>query len=257
MSNLFMGQGIASPCKVMAMILAREPRMPAPEAVRRELAKTHHVKIDHAGGAMWAMDVDGQPSFVGLMPMPIPWSQLEGPCATAWWWPEATPICKASPAHFVVSTQSDDGDVFAANLRLTAIVAAFARAAEAPAVYWGAGAVVRSTVDFAEQADMATREYLPLRLWLEVRVTPEGKNDSFFATTGMTAFGLMEIETIAPRAQTDHVLDRMFNLAHYLCDSGPVLEHGHTIGLSADERVEISHRPSRWKRPGNVIFLSW
>ena len=24
------------------------------------------------------------------MPAPIPWSNLEGPCATAWWWPDAT-----------------------------------------------------------------------------------------------------------------------------------------------------------------------
>src|SRR5690348_15763012 len=26
---------------------------------------------------------------VSLMRAPIPWSELEGPCATAWWWPEA------------------------------------------------------------------------------------------------------------------------------------------------------------------------
>ena len=72
----------------------------------------------------------------------------------------------------------------------------------------------------------------------------------------MEAFGLMEIETVAAQARADHVLDRMFNVAHYLCDRGPVLKHGHTFGLSTDERIRLSHRPSRWKRP-EALFLEW
>ena len=32
---------------------------------------------------------------VSLMPAPIPWPELEGPCATAWWWPQATERMRA------------------------------------------------------------------------------------------------------------------------------------------------------------------
>jgi hypothetical protein len=62
---------------------------------------------------------------------------------------------------------------------------------------------------------------------------------------------------MAPVASVDHALDRVFNAAHYLCDHGPVLLDGQTFGLSADERILISHRPSRWKRPGDVLFLEF
>jgi hypothetical protein len=71
----------------------------------------------------------------------------------------------------------------------------------------------------------------------------------------MKALGLMEIETVAPRERAEHVLDRMFNAAHYLCDHGPVLKDGDTFGLSANEKIRISHRPSRWQRSGDVLFL--
>jgi hypothetical protein len=40
-------------------------------------------------------------------------------------------------------------------------------------------------------------------------------------------------------------------------ESRAVLEDGHTFGLTADEKIRISHRPSCWKRPGRVIHLEW
>jgi hypothetical protein len=249
------GKGTGVPAKALAMVLARDATMADADALRAHLATSRKVRVDHAGETLTAFEVDGEPSMVGLMPAPIPWSQLEGPCATAWWWPEAVSICKPCPAHFVVTTQSSDGDVFAANLRLTAIVAALARAARAPAIYWGAGTLVRSADDFCKQADAASRDVLPLRLWLDFRIEAAGNDDLFFATTGMKAFGLMEIETLAPRKRADFALDRMFNAAHYLCDRGPVLKDGHTFGLSANEKIRISYRRSRWQRSGAVIFL--
>jgi hypothetical protein len=255
MTELFRGNTAGAPAKVLAMVLANAPVMPEAESLRAHLSRTRKVRIDHAGATLAALDVEGEPSMIGLMPAPIPWSQLAGPCATAWWWPDAASVCKPSPAHFIVSTQASDGDVFDANLRLTAIIAALVRAAHAPAVYWGAGTLVRSADDFCGQADRASRELLPLRLWLDFRVEPAGKGELFFATTGMKAFGLMEIETASPYTRADYALDRVFNAAHYLCDHGPVLKDGHTFGLSAGEKIRISHRPSRWQRPGNVMFL--
>jgi Domain of unknown function (DUF4261) len=257
MADLFRGKDRGVPAKVLAMVLARNAAMPDAEAVRAHLATTRKINVDHASAMLMAFDVEGEPSMIGLLPAPIPWSQLAGPCATAWWWPEAASICKPCPAHFTVMTQSSDGDVFAANLRLNAIVAALVRAARAPAIYWGAGTLVRSADDFCKQADAGSRDLLPLRLWLDFRVEPSGSGDLFFATTGMKAFGLMEIETVAPRQRADYALDRIFNAAHYLCDHGPVLKDGETFGLSANEKIRISHRTSRWQRSGEVIFLEF
>jgi hypothetical protein len=254
MAELFKG-GPGSSSKVLAMVLAADPRMPESGEFLAELRKTHEIAVDSLDADAWSFSFDRETSFVGSMPAPIPWSTLEGPCATAWWWREATSICKPCRGHYLVWTESGDGDVFAANLRLTAIVAALVRTAKAPAVYWGAGTLVRSGDDFCRQAEGATRDVMPLYLWLDFRIEPTGGDQLFFAPTGMTAFGLMELETLAPRRMANHVLNRLFNAAHYLCDHGPVLEDGQTFGMSETEKIGISHRPSRWKRPGHVIFM--
>jgi hypothetical protein len=97
MAALFRGKDPREPAKVLAMVLAKDAAMPGPEAVRLLLAKTRKVQIDHAGATLGAFDVEGEPSLIGLVPAPIPWSQLAGPCATAWWWPEATAVSHRSP----------------------------------------------------------------------------------------------------------------------------------------------------------------
>ena len=51
------------------------------------------------------------------------------------------------------------------------------------------------------------------------------------------------------------LLARALNVAHYLCDKGPVLEDGNTLGFSATERSLVSHRPSQLKRDEKVLYL--
>ncbi|NJD35475.1 MAG: DUF4261 domain-containing protein, partial [Betaproteobacteria bacterium] len=63
-------------------------------------------------------------------------------------------------------------------------------------------------------------------------------------TSGLTAFGLMEIETRGfrgdPRALNGFVLD----LAGYLIDAGDVIADGDTIGLDAATKVAVRREAS-------------
>src|SRR5690348_15960692 len=62
------------------------------EAVLAALRKTHGVDTGErtAGGDGDSAAVElpgGGILGLGMMPAPIPWTDLEGPCATAWHWP--------------------------------------------------------------------------------------------------------------------------------------------------------------------------
>jgi hypothetical protein len=251
---------VSTPAKSVtarAIILAADARQPDPEAFRQRLAETHAVALDLVGAVMWAVDVDGEPTTVTILPAPIG-PEIERAAERAWWWPEAAEVSSSTRAQWIVTAQASDGDVVAANLRLTAIVAALLRSDGALAVYWIDGAVVRSAADFLEHAETATRECLPLPLWIAIAIDPEEGDDDpfFFATTGMTALGFVEIETVLFRDLGGYALDRIFDVAHYLCDKGPILLDGQTFGLDAGERIVISHRPSR-RGEGDVIFLEF
>lgn len=179
-----------------------------------------------------------------LMRTPIPWGDLEGPARAAWHWPEATERLKAHLGHVIVAVLAPGMDRIEATLLLTRVVAAVAATTDSSGVYWGEGPVVNAPDDFVEEAKRTSRERLPLYLWLAFHLVRNPDGTFTLCTSGMRAFGFMELELVASRSKPATLVDRAFNFAHYLLDHGPVLEDGHTIGLSAQERFRVRHLPS-------------
>lgn len=113
-----------------------------------------------------------------LMPRPIPWSELEGPCATAWWWPDAAPRMKEHKYHFWVTLIGGEIEPVERRLILTRAVTAIIGATDAIGVYWGEGTLVHEPKEFVRQATSATPDNIPGPLWIDVRV--EHNDDGSF-----------------------------------------------------------------------------
>src|SRR4051812_3209045 len=90
----------------IAMVATKTERLPRKETILQVLR-------DHIGDGVVPEDVewqDGSLVFsladasvaISMMPGPIPWSDLEGPCVTAYSWPAATMIMKAAKFHCLV-----------------------------------------------------------------------------------------------------------------------------------------------------------
>ena len=89
---------------------------------------------------------------------------------------------------------------------------------------------------------------------MDFRVEQRRDRSRFYATTGLKALGLMEIECSSTRNSLE-VVGLLFNVAHYLCDNGLVLRHGDAIGLLATEKNRVRHRRSSWDRAESVWWL--
>ncbi|MEY4515133.1 MAG: hypothetical protein RLZZ450_7255, partial [Pseudomonadota bacterium] len=199
--------------------------------------------------------------FIGLMPAPLPPAELADPASAAWYWPEAAATLKPHRAHAVVSAESETLDPIDLMLTLSRVVAALAVSAPSLGVYVGGAKLVHKVDDFVSETITATREQLPLYLWLrfdlaeasyrslanEPRTSTPGALS--LLTTGLTQFELMELEFAPSLLDPQTLMDRAFNIAHYLLDHGAVLSDGHTIGTSADERFRVRHGASI--RPGH------
>ncbi len=189
--------------------------------------------------------LDGHTAAISLQPEPIPRGDLEGPCAAAWYWPEAAAAVQGHQAHLVVGVLPVRPlDRIEIAMLLTRVVAAVARAAGAAAIYWTPGRLVHSPGAFLDYARQMTREHLPLYLWIDFGVGRDADGSYSLATSGMEALGQMEIEIAASRDHPRRLLDRLFNIAHYVLDKGLVLKPGETIGMSDEERIPIEHAPS-------------
>ncbi len=135
--------------------------------------------------------------FLSLMPGPIPWSDLEGPCATSVLWRDAAKVLKPHRAHLLVTIMFDDArspiDISKLLTQVTASVLETCNAALG--VYWCNATLVVQPELFRDFAVKLLPSGPPIHIWVDFRIGPneQGKMSGF--TTGLRALGHMEIET--------------------------------------------------------------
>ncbi len=174
----------------------------------------------------------------------IPWPDLEGPCRSAWYWPEAVNQMQKQKAHLIITLMSKDMDRIDLNILLTKFVAGTAFASEALGIYWAAGALVNSNEIFMGFNEGISRKFLPLYNWIDFRVNQNEDATLTLFTTGLKQFDLMEIEVINSNLSPKDLITRVFNIAHYLLENGPVLKDGDTLSMTKTEKVKIQFEPS-------------
>ncbi len=199
---------------------------------------------------------DGK-AAVALMPAPIPWSNLEGPCAAAWWWPEATERMRTHASHLLLALTGESGDAVRRALELTHLTAAAIAHVETAGVYWGGGRLVHEPKVFVVQARGAGLDRLPLHLWIDFRVETGDDGTLRLFTTGMQAFGKMEIEIPRSRRTAAELYQFARSIADYILARGAEVRDGHTVGRWEEEKVPATHAPSMWDPTMPVLRLDF
>jgi hypothetical protein len=252
----------------LIVVALAERALPTPEAVCTAYVENFpeagplRVDAERTSPDTLALRSPNSTFFIGLMPAPVPAAELADPAAAAWYWPEAAATLKRHRAHAVVSAESTTLDPIDLMLTLSRVVAALAACSSSLGIYVGGAKLVHKVDDFVSETVTATREQLPLYLWLRFDLADAGlgtHGDDLRAstpgplslmTTGLAQFELMELEFAPSLLDPQTLMDRAFNIAHYLLDHGAVLSDGHTIGTSADERFRVRHGASL--RPGHA-----
>jgi hypothetical protein len=235
----------------LTMLALSESRLPDPTEICRAYASSFPNAAPLTSSEAGTSDSD-QLSFasqacsftVALIRAPIAWSDLSDPCDAAWYWPEAAETLRPQRGHLLVTASSATEDAIALMLSLTRVLAAVAQCSAALGIYLGGARLVHKVADFVSEAEGASRELLPLYLWVRFSIREEPGGTLSLTTTGLADLELMELSFPHAALDGQTLMDRAFNIAHYLLDRGPVLENGHTIGISADEKFHVTHVPS-------------
>ena len=201
-----------------------------------------------------SFSVEGHPTIFSFMDFPIPWDDLEGPCATSWIWPKATKMMKKHRAHLLVLYTGQNGSRIDQALLLTRLLAAASKAFDAIGVYWGYGCVVLGAEQFQEMAAEASDEDLPLFAWVDFRIQQNPDESFNVLTTGLEFFGCMEIEVIESTASLDDIMDAVGSVATITLQ-GSVIGDGDTIGPDEDYKIKTRHAKSHWDREGMVLRI--
>lgn len=195
--------------------------------------------------------------FLAPMPAPIPWSDLEGPCATSLLWKNATHEVKQHQQHLLVTVHGELEPIAQSTLLTQVTTAVLASSPTAIGVYWGNATLVVPKAIFIDFAIEVMNEGPPLHIWVDFRVGSESDNTSSGFTAGMTALGHMELEAKnSPEAPGD-LRERFMGLAGYLLENGPVIKNGDTIGEDANERIRVVYSKSAFGHEGKVMRLEY
>jgi hypothetical protein len=249
----------------LAMIpLGPSPKI-SPSAIKNHLSSTWSDiptlgPTEKSDKTILTFDVgDGAHVFLSLMPGPIPWSDLEGPCATSVLWRDAAKVLKPHRAHLLVTIMFKDSrpEIQKSNL-LTQITASVLATCEASlGVYWCNATLVVQPDLFREFAEKILPHGPPIPIWVDFRIGPnkQGKMSGF--TTGLKALGHLEIETENSPEPASELRQRFEGLIYYLLENGPVIKNGDTIGEDQNERIKAVHARSAFGHEGQVMRLDY
>lgn len=243
---------------LIALVALNDHEMPLEtrlfEALRQLRPEYQASQVEHKEGAV-VFRLNGDLAAVSVMPHPIDWSKVAVACVRAWYWPEAVEALRNHVAYVLVAIQPEAADRLRAAMSLTALTAAVANTTQAAGVYWSASGLVHAPEAFATYAKQMTPSELPLLLWVSLQLSQESDGSFSVYTTGLREFGQMEIEAHGAQRDRQFLLDRVFDVVHYLLEKNPVLRDGETIGTTDEEKLLITVGPSKRDPNMEVVHL--
>jgi len=266
------------PLRWLALIALDTPEMPAEQEIResldRQFPKAGPLVATESTNSLITGTLEQYTVAAALVPRPIPWPQLEGPCDTAWYWPQAADTLRNHGAHLLVTLVDEGGKSVDKSIHLTQWVTALTTAFFPPnsqatsratplGIFWGPGRLIHPRQAFVDQALQMTRSNLPLYLWIDFRIEtipadrpPDGDSLRLY-TTGLEALGQTELEVSEHRGNPQQLLEFVYNVAHYLLAQRKIVNDGDTIGLTDQVQATIHQGKSMLDGTTDVLCLEF
>jgi hypothetical protein len=246
---------------LLAMVALNTPTLPSPAALKASFNTLSGIAIDlqslHSKDGNMVFDLGNDKAGIALMSAPIPWANLEGPCATAYWWPDAAEKMKKHTSHILIALVGEKGNLVRRSITLTHLTAAIALNTDVAGIYWGGGALVHEPRAFIEQAKNLSSHDLPLNLWVDFRLEPNEDGSHRLFTTGMRRFNHEEIEIVHSTKTPAEIIDFACSIANYVITSEKTIQNGETIGRSEEEKATVQYVPSMLDSNTTVMQLDF
>jgi hypothetical protein len=196
---------------------------------------------------------------IGTMPAPIPWSDLEGPCATSILWRDAAAAIQGHKSHVIITVSGELSPIALSTLLTQVTAGVLASSSQSVGVFWTNAVMVVPKNLFFDFAVKILPLGPPLPIWVDCRVgwTDDSKNASAGFTTGLAALHLMELEAEHASEPPSELRKRFEAVARYLLENGPVIKDGDTLGESENEKIRVVYSSSAFGLKGSVMRLSY
>ena len=198
-----------------------------------------NIKDPRGDSGSFVFTVDGEMVAIAHMDVPIPKGDIEGTAQYTYHWQTALAETKDHKSHLIVSLMQGGQSQVKRFKIFTQVLCSLLRTTNAIAVYKGNQSLLIPGVDYLNEAEAMSDEYLPLNLWIYfgLRVTDHG-NSGY--TYGLKEFNKTEMEVVNSSKSLEDIRGFLFNISHYVLDYDITFEDGQTVGGSEEEKIAIS-----------------
>ena len=203
--------------------------------------------------------IEGRTYMIAQADFPIPKADISYACANSFFWPDAKAALEQQKGHLIVIVQGEFESPAHEGMALSRAIAACSECYDSLAVYWGHANTVQKPESFQNvirQSGTAV-EKLPVPAWVGFLRARNKDGGMDIYTSGLGAFGAMEIEVVGTTQKTSDILGKMTGLSAYLIASGNVIKDGDTIGGSENEKIKTRHAESVIGRKGKVLRVEF
>ena len=185
-------------------------------------------------------NIDREMIAISLMPVPVPWGDIEGTAKYAYNWETATDDLKDHKAHLIISSLKGGNDPVYRFGIFTQVICSLLRTTNAIGVYKGNQSLLIDKNAYLNLAALMSEDQYPLNLWVYFGFVRHGEKNSGY-TYGLVEFGKKEMEILNSDKSLGDVMGFLFNMSHYVLQFGVEFKEGQTCGLSAEEKIRISY----------------
>ena len=250
---------MSNPLRWLALVLLDEPQLPdfgaLADYLGQQFGDMPPLILAGTTDNLLTFSLGEYTAAVTVVDRPVPWSQLEGPCSTAWYWPAAVDALIEHQAHLLVTLVDEGSKSIEKSTLLTQLVTAILATSPSCGVFWGPGRLVHPTQAFVEQALQLSAEDLPLFLWVDFRVERVEEGPLRLYTTGLESLGFTELEIDNFPGQPQTMLEYAYNIAHYQVTQSKPINEGDTLGLTDELQAVAYRRGSMFDKELEVIAL--
>lgn len=240
-----------------ALILLEEKKEVHPEKILEELSsflgrqKVSDLSTSDNG---FLITIDKSRILAALHDYPFSSDLIRDSISISDTWDGDEGLVLSHQAHMPIIFQAKNISKIENRILLTKVVAALAQAHSALAIIWNASGNLCNVSDFCEHARQTGTDYFPLDIWINFYMWRNEDDSLSLITTGLTEFGLPEIEVVESKADSEIIYHAASGVA-WLLLSGEPIKHGDTIGPDDATLIQVSIGESVYREEEETIKL--
>lgn len=242
---------------ILGMVLLEQPNSLNFEEFFKELKDKWHLEIKNtdAKGDIAVFDTNGYHIAVANMAFPVPGKEILETAKLNYLWKNAADEVAKCKGHIVLSITNAGDNPMAENLLYSKLASSLMNNSKSIGIYLGGRTLVLREDFYQDNVESMSEEDLPLFIWLYFGLIKENGKQSIY-TYGLADFGRKEMEIVDSKHSHGELTELMFNMAHYIIASDVELQDGETIGMSAEQKLEISESKGRYLN-GNTLKIAY